>query len=215
MFFTRYFCNIIILATSPCRRSLNVYATRQILCLMDLCGFMLAGGFCGARGYRSADCICVLVFQKMFSKNIKWWQLEQRIWCRTKGMSKSTVYDTDAPQIPWFYGALSKFLTGIKRKIPHVLLLIELKCQYTSSPMLESALWLDCSNAKTNSLCLHLAVNTALNVERGAGCSMAGTALAACGESAGDLSNVSCSGLKEKLIWGSAVLTLGSDQLHP
>ena len=164
-------------------------------------------------GNALSDRICVPVFHKIFSKNTKWWQLEQWIWRRTKGMSKSTVYGKDAPQMPWFHGALSKFFTRIKREIPHVFLLIELKCQDTSSPILESALWLDCSKAKTNYLCLHLAVNTVLNMEHEAGCSMARTALAACGESAGDPSNVSCMGPKEKLIWGSAVLTLGSVQL--
>lgn len=40
--------------------------------------------------------------------------------------------------------------TRIKREIPHILFLIELKCQYPSSPLLESALWLNCSTAKAS-----------------------------------------------------------------
>lgn len=111
-----------------------------------------------------------------------------------------------------FMGHWVYLLPGL-REIPHVLLLIELKCQYTSSPILESALWLGCSNAKTNYLCLHLAVNTVPKKERRAGCSKARTLLALCGESTGDPSNLSCMGPKEKLIWESAVLTLGSVQL--
>lgn len=103
------------------------------------------------------------------------------------------------------------FFTGIKREISHVLLLIELKCQYTSSPTLEFALWLDCSNA--NYLCLHLAVNTVLHAEHGAECSMARMTLTVCGESAEHPSNVTYMDPKEKIIWGSAILTLGSVQL--
>lgn len=95
---------------------------------------------------------------------------------RAKAFFLRTVYAGDDQSMP--------IITRIE--IPHVLLLAELRCHYTSSPVLKSALWLNYSDTKTNNFCLRVAVDAILDTKHGAGFSMARAALAVCGNRTGE-----------------------------